>query len=36
MFRDLNMNRAFQLQSRMKYRLLALALLLVILSGCGK
>ena len=36
MFRDLNMNHAFQLQSRMKYPLLALALLLVILSGCGK
>jgi hypothetical protein len=30
------MNRAFQLQSRMKYSLLALALSLVILSGCGK
>jgi hypothetical protein len=36
MFRDLNMNRALQLQSRMKYPLLALALSLVILSGCGK
>jgi hypothetical protein len=36
MFRDLNMNRAFQLQSRMKYPLLALALSLVILAGCGK
>ena len=33
---DLNMNRAFQLQSRMKYTLLVLALSLVILSGCGK
>jgi hypothetical protein len=36
MFRDLNMNRSLQLQSRMKYPLLALALLLVILSGCGR
>ncbi len=36
MFRDLNMNRAIQLQPRMKYPLLALALSLVILSGCGK
>jgi hypothetical protein len=36
MFRDLNINRAIQLQSRMKYPLLALTLLLVILSGCGR
>jgi hypothetical protein len=36
MFRDLNINRLIQLQSRMKYPLLALALSLFILSGCGK
>jgi hypothetical protein len=36
MFRDLNVNRAFQLQSRMKSPLLALALSLIILSGCGR
>ena len=30
------MNRAIQLQSHMKYPLLALALALVILSGCGR
>jgi hypothetical protein len=36
MFRDLNMNRAIQLPSRMNYPLLALTLLLVNLSGCGR